>query len=230
MDISGIKVDSIIKVEKLNPTLRIGGDNNSQNLSVAGNLTINQVYTGTVSPQNPDLVARKVDQLTSGESTVNLATGNQMQITVSPFMGIVKSPEMPGTRIHLEFAIANNNETPKIINGAYVKLNEGKVHFKKFFKINPDSSRAPDFTTRFPLIITTKGATTLAIEFENVQEALIASGKVKGVLYILTGDETVASKEFILDVNAAMDALLKQFQDIATKNNAPLVFDAQLES
>jgi len=145
-------------------------------------------------------------------------------------MGIVKSPELPGIRIHLEFAVTNRHLEPRVINGTYVKLNDGLIHFKKFFRVNNDSSREPDFTTRFPIIINSKGATRLAIEFENLEQPLIEKGLLEGELFVLMGDDTYTFRKFLFEVNDAMVNTLAVLQKASSDNQKPIIFDAMIKS
>lgn len=229
MDISGVKVDikPTLNIEKVSPSFKLGGDKNTQNLSVEGNFTINNTYVGTASINNPDLIESKVEQITSGNQ--QQARQEKVSVVVSPFMGIVKSPERPGTRLHLEFAVINEGDMPLAINGVYVKIGEGKAHFKKFFIIKENSVRVPDFSIRFPIIVNSKGAARLPVEFENIGQKLIVKGEIISQIFVLIGNEQVASKEFTLDVNEAMWNTLAQLQEVATKEKAPLIFDAMLK-
>jgi len=228
MDISGVKVDikPTLNIEKVSPSFKFGGDKKTQNLSVEGNFTINNTYVGTASVNNPDLIASKVEQITSGDQNTRQ---EKVSVVVSPFMGIVKSPERPGTRLHLEFAVMNEGDIPLAINGFYVKIGEGTAHFKKFFIIKENSVRVPDFSMRFPIIVNSKGAARLPVEFENIDQELIVKGEITSQVFVLIGSGQVASKEFALDVNEAMWNTLAQLQEVATKEKAPLIFDAMLK-
>lgn len=229
MDISGVKVDikPTLNIEKVSPSFKLGGDKNTQNLSMQGNFTINNTYVGTASVNNPDLIESKVEQITSGNQ--QQIQQEKVSVVVSPFMGIVKSPERPGTRLHFEFAVVNEGDTPLAINGVYVKIGASKAHFKKFFIIKENSVRVPDFSIRFPIIVNLKGAARLPVEFENIDQKLIVKGEIVSQVFVLIGNEQVASKKFTLDVNEAMWNTLAQLQDVATKEKAPLIFDAMLK-
>lgn len=223
-------VDKLLNIEKLtlSPSVKLG-DKKNVNVNVAGNLVINQAYAGTVSEYNPDLIAEKSQELLSmGKASDAIDTN--VKITLSSYMGVVKSPNLPGTRVHIEFTATNGYDYPQVIKGAYVKLGEGQLHFKLFFKINENGSRQPDLTTRFPIIVNSKGTARLAMEFENLEVPLIHEGILKGELIILTGEEKVATEEFEFEVNEAMINTLNQLQKIAKDNKAPLVFDAMIKS
>lgn len=73
-----------------------------------------------------------------------------------------------------------------------LKLGDGQLHFKLFFKINENGSRQPDLTARFPIIVNSKGTARLAMEFENLEVPVIHEGTLKGELIVLTGEEKVA--------------------------------------
>lgn len=228
MDISALKVDvkPTLNIEKVSPTFKFGGDKKTQNLSVEGNLTIYNTYAGTASANNPDLIASKVEQITS--STQSLKQ-EKVSVVIGSFMGIVKSPERPGTRIHLELAVTNEGDMPLTINGVNVKMGKGQVHFKKFFRVREDSVRVPDFSIRFPIIINPKEARRLSVEFENIDHELITKGETTSQVHVLIGSEQVTSKEFTLEVNEAMWNTLFQLQEVASKENAPLIFDVMLK-
>ena len=181
---------------------------------------------GTASINNPDLIASKVEQITSGKQLNNQ---QNISVVISPFMGIVKSPEKPGTRLHMEFAVINEKDMPIVINGVHLKVEDGLVHFKKFFKVQENSVRIPDFSTRFPIIVNSRGATRLSVEFENIDQELLKKGELKSQLFVLIGSERVASQMFALDVNEAMWNTLNNLEEVASKENSPLIFDAMLK-
>ncbi|OGK23955.1 hypothetical protein A3A46_03600 [Candidatus Roizmanbacteria bacterium RIFCSPLOWO2_01_FULL_37_13] len=223
-------VDKLINIENLtlSPSVKLG-DKKNVNVNVAGNLVINQAYAGTVSANNPDLIVEESKELLSSGKTSNTIDIN-VKITLSPYIGVVKSPNLPGTRIHMEFTTANSYDSPQVIKGAYVKFGDGQLHFKLFFKINENGSRQPDLAIRFPIIVNSKGTTRLAMEFENFDVSLIHKGTLKGELVILTGEEKIAKKEFEFEVNEAMVNTLDQLQKIAERNKSPVVFDAMIKS
>jgi len=222
-------VDKLINIEELSfsPSVKLG-DKKNVNVRVAGNLVINQAYAGTVSEYNPDLIAEKSQELLSSGKTRDTIDAN-IKITLSPYMGIVKSSNLPGTRVHIEFTATNSHNYPQVIKGAYVKLGKGQLHFKLFFKINENGSRQPDLTTRFPIIINSKGTARLAMEFENLEVPLIHKGVLEGELIVLTGEEKVSKSEFEFEVNEAMVNTLNQLQKIAKDNKAPVIFDAMIK-
>lgn len=223
-------VDKLINIEQLSlsPSLNLGGKKNVS-VNISGNLIINQAYGGTVSEYNPDLVAERSQELLSSGKPSDAIYAN-IKITLSPYMGIVKSPNLPGTRVHLEFTVSNSYDYPQVIKGAYVKLGDDQLHFKLFFKINENGSRQPDLTTRFPIIINSKGTARLAMEFENFEVPIIHKGTLKGELIVLTGEEKVAKWNFEFEVNEAMVNTLNQLQKIAEDNKTPVVFDAMIKS
>jgi hypothetical protein len=225
-------VDKFINLEKLSvsPSLSIKtGKKQTVNVK-AGNVNIiNQAYMGTTSSDNPDLIAEKGQKLIQSGSRKIFTTAN-MELVLSPYIGVIKSPELPGTRFHLEFAVINNNDRPKIIKGAYVKLNRGLVHFKRFFKVNGHGSREPDLTKRFPIVVASRGARELSVEFENLEQSLIKKGSLKGELYVLIGNKELAKQNFTFEVNDAMVNTLNSLQQSALKNKVPLLFDAMIKS
>ncbi|TSC86238.1 MAG: hypothetical protein G01um10147_950 [Microgenomates group bacterium Gr01-1014_7] len=225
---------SVLQIEPVNPwivnsgvvtTAQVSGDNNQTNVTNV----YNNIYMGTISQNYPDQIAEQVKYIVATPPNHNTNDPNLI-ITLSPFMGVVKSPELPGTRIQIEFTILNTQNETKIIKGVYVKLGDGEVNFKKFFKINENSSREPDYTKRFPIVINSKGADKLAIEFENLDIPLIHKGDIEGELVVLTGEEKLAKKDFIFEVNEAMVNTLDALQQNAAENQMPIVFDAMIKS
>ncbi len=223
-------VDKLINIEQLSlsPSLKMG-DKKSVNVNVSGNLIINQAYAGTVSEYNPDMIIERSQELLSAGKPNDTIDSN-IKITISPYMGIVKSSNLPGTRVHIEFTASNSYDYPQVIKGAYVKFGEGQLHFKLFFKINENGSRQPDLTTRFPVIINSKGTARFSMEFENLEVPLIHQGTIRGELIVLTGEEKIAKSEFGFEVNEAMINTLDRLQKIAEENKAPVVFDAMIKS
>ncbi|MBI4035734.1 hypothetical protein HY383_02205 [Candidatus Daviesbacteria bacterium] len=221
---------SILNLEPLNPSLgSINLGHNKVEIKEGDSYIINNIYMATPSPQIPDTIVTGGEEI-EAEKSGNVPFDDKVSITLSPFMGIVKSPELPGTRIQLEFAVTNNHGQPTVIKGSYVRLNDGIVHFKKFFKINPNSSREPDYTTRFPIILNTADSTRLTIEFENFELSLVEKGELVGELFVLIGNEKIASKKFIYEVNDAMVNTLEYFQSLALSKSSPFVFDAMIKS
>jgi hypothetical protein len=223
-------VDKFINIEKLSlsPSVKLG-DKKNVNVNVAGNLVINQAYAGTVSEYNPDLIAEKSQELLSSGKVGDTIDDN-IKITLSPYMGVVKSSNLPGTRVHLEFTATNRYDYPLVIKGAYVKLGNGQLHFKLFFKINENGSRQPDLTTRFPIVVNSRGTARLAMEFENLEIPLIHQGTLRGELIVLTGEDKVTNEDFEFEVNEAMVNTLNRLQKISEDNKAPIIFDAMIKS
>ena len=230
-DIMGISaVDKLINIEKisLSPSLKLG-DKKEVNVNVSGNLVINQAYMGTASEVYPDIVAQQTQQLQSSNNQGG-NTDDNLSITISPFMGVVKSPTLPGTRIHLEFTVSSKHDYPQVIKGMNVKLGNGQVHFKLFFNVDQNGMRQPDLNTRFPIVVAARGTSRLAAEFENLETPIIHKGNLNGELVVLTGEEKVVSKMFVFEVNQAMENTLNHLQDLANKNKSPIVFDAMIKS
>lgn len=227
-DFSAVKVDSLLKVEKasLAPSLKIGGDKKIFN--VGGDMVINQVYSGTVGPQNPDLLMQESQVLI--ESNGKIDDISNLELVLSPFMGVVKSPSFNGTRVQLEFTLTNSNDIPKTIKGTYLDLNRGTVHFKLFFSVDDSGFRKPDLTTRLPIVVNSRGVARVAAEFENVDHALIDKGQLEGELFVQIGDIRVVSKKFKFEVNDAMVNTLSELQKAADENNSPILFDARITS
>lgn len=223
-------VDKLINIEQISiaPSLKMG-DKKNLNVNVSGNLIINQAYAGTVSANNPDMIAQKSKELLSSGTPESMTDPN-IKITLSPYMGIVKSTNLPGTRVHIEFTVTNTSDSPCVIKGAYVNLADGQLHFKLFFKINENGSRQPDLTTRFPIIINSRGTARFAVEFENFDLQLVHKGNLSGNMSVLTGDDKVVEENFLFEVNDAMINTLNQLQQIAEKNNSPVIFDAMITS
>lgn len=221
-------IDKILNIEELTPTasLKIGGKTEVK----IGNVQINQVYAGTISPENPDPIAEKAQQLISESSKQGESPQQDAFLVLSNYLGVIKSPELLGTRVHLEFTVTNNLDRPIVIKGVLLKLNGGEVNFKKFFRIKEDASREPDFTTRFPIIINSKGAIRLSIEFENLEKPLIGKGNLKGELLVLIDRIRVATQEFVFEVNDTMINTLNLMQEQANISKSPVAFDAALQS
>lgn len=221
-------IGKILNIEELTPTanVKIGG---KTEVKIA-NVQINQVFAGTVSADNPDLIAQKVQELSTTPTIYEENDGQDAFLVLSPYMGIVKSPDLPGTRVHVEFTVTNKLDRPVVLKGTVLKLNDGELNFKKFFKIREDAGREPDFSTRFPIIINLKGATRLSVEFENLEKPLINQGSLKGELHVLMDRNRVATQEFTFDVNRAMNNTLIVMEQQALATNAPVVFDAMIQS
>lgn len=227
-DINAVKIQPSINVEKasFSPSLKLGG--NKETINVAGDLTVNHVYGGTVSAQNPDLLVQETQEILSNTTPHNPL--ENLELVLSPFFGIVKSPSLKGTRVQLEFTLVNNNDSPKVIKGTYAEINGGTVNFKLFFSVNPDGFRVPDLTVRYPIVVNAKGVARLSVEFENIEQQLIEKGTLDCELFVLIGDINVITKKFTFEVNEAMINTLNALDQAANENNAPILFDARIKS
>lgn len=213
--------------EKLNIFFQYRGGNKKTSNFTAGrdiNNTYNIVNANNFGDQ--DKIAEKGQKLLN--SPKNLT--NKNLVVVGNFLGIVKSIEKPGTRIHLDFAIKNLEGTPTILQGSYVKVNEGIAHFKKFYKSNANGSREPDMSKWFPIIVNSNGAEKLEIEFENVDQELIRSGLNNCEVVVLTEDNKLSSRKFALTVDQAMIKTLEESQESADKTGTPSIFPATIQS
>ena len=221
-------IDKVLNIEELTATanLKIGGKTEIK----TGNIQVNQVFVGTVSPNNPDLIAERVQELISNPQVQNEDTRQDAFLVLSPYLGVIKSKELKGTRVQLEFTVTNNLERPIVLKGVLLRLNKGEVNFNKFFKVREDAGREPDFMTRFPIVLNSKGATRLSVEFENLEQPLIKKGSLKGELLVLIDRTRVATQEFIFEVNDAMVNTLNLMQQQAELSGSPVAFDAMIKS
>ncbi len=225
-DVNAVKIEPSIQVEKasISPSLKFGGD--KKTLNVSGNLVINQVFSGTVTDQNHDpLVMETQELLSDGKSRVS-----KIDLILSPFLGIVKTPKSNRTRLQLEFVFVNDNLSPKVIKGCYLAINKEKAYFRQFFTIDEKGIRSPNLSMRFPIIIASKTAERFNIEFENIDKKLIQKGNLKAELFVLVGESNLATKKFELGVNDAMVNTLNDLQIAANVNKSPILFDARIKS
>ncbi|MHB8624610.1 MAG: hypothetical protein ACYDBJ_08970 [Aggregatilineales bacterium] len=177
-------------------------------------------------------VAKQIDDLLASSTTRTTSERSQKRgfISIGPDMGIVTSPELLGTRIHLEFAFWNLKDASVVITDMYVILNEGQMNFKKFFKINVDGSREPDYQATFPIIVSAKGIEKLAVEFENYSRSLISIGSLQGELRVISGDKVHVSRDFVLQVDEALEKELQNAQTLAEQHNQPLIWGVKIRT
>jgi len=223
-------IDKLINIEKisLSSSLKFG-DKKNYNVNISGDLIINQAYSGTVSEYNSDKIVQKSQELLNTDKP-NTVFDKNIGITLSPYIGVVKSYGFSGTRIHLEFAITSNYDFNQVIKGAFVNLGKGKLHFKLFFRITEEGFRQPDLITRFPILIGKKGSIRASIEFENYEISLIEKAILDGELVLLIGEEKIVMKKFVFEVNDAMVNTLNQLQKMVDESKSPVVFDAMIKS
>lgn len=221
-------IDKVLNIEALTATanLKIGGKTEIK----TGNIQVSQVFVGTVSTNNPDLISKRAQELISNPQVQNEDTRQDAFLVLSPYLGVIKSKELKGTRLQLEFTVTNNLERPIVLKGVLLRLNKGEVNFNKFFKVREDAGREPDFTTRFPIVLNSKGATRLSVEFENLEQPLIEKGSLKGELLVLIDRTRVATQDFIFEVNDAMVNTLNLMQQQAELSGSPVAFDAMIKS
>lgn len=204
-----------------------GGDKKTTNLAAGRDINTTMIVFDKDKSNSPDLTVSKAQKLIAKKGK---STRASLNIVLGTFIGIVKSAEKPGTRVQLEFAVMNKAAKPTVLQAAYIKLNDGIVHFKNFYKSNSNGSREFDMSSSFPIIINSNGATKLQIEFENIKQTLIDKGKNKGEIFVLAENNTISSRKFSLPVNDAMIEILKQSQDSADKTGIPLIFPATIQS
>ena len=225
IDLNAIK----IQIEKINPSFIFkGGDKIDQLVNMRDFNYTPIVLLLPPDNQNPDLISNEIRKLSRQKG--HFKRNDIASITISPYLGIVMSPELTGTRVNFELAITNKVGHPIVIKGVNAVLNNEPLHFKSFFKVNADNSREPDFSTRFPIIVNSKGSGTLSVVLENFSKWSITEGRLEGELHVLLGDKKVAREKYFLTVDSAMTKTLKGLSEVASKNNVAIVFDAMIES
>ena len=203
-----------------------GGDKRTTNLVANRDINSYTIINNNSLNSSPDSIEAKAQKLISSQNSPS----NTTLVVVGTFLGIVKSIEKPGTRVHLDFAVINKDNSPTVLQGTYIKFNDGVVHFKKFYKSNSNGSREPDMSKWFPIVINSQGAEKLEIEFENIDLELIHKGKNDGEIFVLAESNKLSSRKFILNVDDAMLATLKDSQESADKTEIPAIFQATIQS
>jgi hypothetical protein len=214
-----LKVADSIRLESL---LKLGDKkveiNNSNNYSI--------VVMSSADPSQRELEVKKARSLIESEGRKN---EESLSVIPSPFLGIVNSANLPGTRLQVEFAVVNKKDEPVALNGVYIELDGGQVFFKKFILVNSDGIRVPDFQTRFPIVINRNGVARLAVEFENYEVDLIKEGQQKIKIVATAGSEIWGKGEAVLDTNKALLNTLRGLNQRATQDG-PIVFDVMVET
>lgn len=225
IDLNAIKV----AIGQLNPKLEIKtGDKIDESINMR-DLNYSQIVVlFQPSDKNPDLITSEIKKLSKQKDSSKKST--IASITLSPYLGFVKSPELPGTRVNLEFAVTNKIEEPIVVKGVDASLNNDQLHFKSFFKINSDNSREPDFSTRLPIIINSKGSGRLSVVLENFSKWLVKEGQLQGKLRVLLGNHRIIQEKFIFRVNSEMINTLEGLAKVSSENKVAIVFDAMIES
>jgi len=204
-----------------------GGAKKTTNVAAGRDINIGMVVVNKDVDKNEDLIVEKAQKLLANKSDSSKA---DLIVVFGTFLGIVKSAEKPGTRVHLDFAVMNKVDRPTVLQGAYMRINDGIVHFKMFYKSNSNGSREPNMSEGFPIVINSKGATKLQIEFENIDQSLIHKGDNEGEVFVLAENDTLASKKFLLPVDDAMIEVFRQSQDSADNTGIPSIFPATIKS
>lgn len=225
IDLNAIKA----QIRNLNPSLVIkGGDKIDQSVNMRDFNYSPIVILLSPGEENPDLIANEIKKLSIKKGSPKKT--DISSITLSPYLGIIKSPELPGRRVNIEFAITSRVSHPIVIKGVNASLNNEPLHFKSFFKINSDNSREPDFSTRLPIIINSMGSGRLSVVLENFSKWPIVKGRLQGKLYVLMGDKEVIYKKYFFNVDDAMINTLQGIGKVALENKIAVVFDAMIES
>lgn len=204
-----------------------GGDRKTTNQTAGRDIYNYMMVLNKDSKGNQDLIAEKGQKLIANKNNASKAN---ITVVLGTYLGIVKSAEKPGTRVHLDFAVMNRADRPTVLEGTYIKINESIVHLKKFYKSNSNGSREPDMSKGFPIIINSNGAEKLEIEYENIDQALIRKGKNKGEIFVLAEGNTLSSRKFLLPVDDAMIETFKQSQESADSTGIPSIFLATIKS
>lgn len=225
LDLNAIK----IQLKQLNPRLVIkSGDKIDKQINIKDFNYSPLVVVLTPNDTNPDLISSEIKRLSRQKNQPKQK--RLAGITLSPYLGIVISPELPGTRVNLEFAITNNLDHPIVVKGVDAILNNEPLHFKSFFKVNANNSREPDFSTRLPIVVNSRGSAIIPVVLENFSKGIIAEGRFEGEIYVLLGDKKIAKEKYVLTVNRPMIETLSGLREVAFKNNVAIVFDAMIES
>ncbi len=202
------------------------GNNKTTNQAAGRDVNNYMTIINKDAKGNQDLIVQKAQKLTANKNEISKAN---LKIVLGTYLRIVKSAEKPGTRVHLDFAVMNQTDRPAVLQGTYIKLDDGIVHFKKFYKSNSNGSREPDMSKGFPVIINSNGAEKLEIEYENIDQELIHKGRVDGEVFVLAEGDSLSSKTFSLPVDDAMIETLKQSQDSADNTGIPSIFLATIQ-
>lgn len=116
----GISIfDKLIGNLKLRLSLLFkAGDTKTTN-QIAGGDIYNVMTVLDPSGQNPDLLAKNAQKLIKDKGPK--VTDTHIEIVLGTYLGVVKSSERPGTRLHLDFAVINKADIPTVLQGAYIK-------------------------------------------------------------------------------------------------------------
>lgn len=203
------------------------GDRKTTNQAAGRDINNYMMVLNKDTEGNQDLIAERGQKLIANK---NSTSKSNLTVVLGTYLGIVKSAEKPGTRVHLDFAVMNQLDRPTVLQGTYIQINESIVHLKKFYKSNSNGSREPDMSQGFPIIVNSNGATKLQIEYENIDQELIRKGKNEGEVFVLAEGNTLSSRKFLLPVDDAMIETLKQSQGSADSTGTPSIFLATIQS
>ncbi len=204
-----------------------GGDKKTTNQAAGRDIINLMMVMNKGAEGNKDFIVEKAQKLIANNNYTSVVS---LKVVLGTYLGIVKSAEKPGTRVHLDFAVMNLTNRPTVLQGTYIKIDDGIVHLKKFYKSNYNGSREPDMSQSFPIIINSQGAAKLQIEYENIGQILIHKGKIEGEVFVLAEGNSFSSRKFLLPVDDAMIETLRQSQESADNTGIPSIFLATIQS
>ncbi|GEM_PF-2271524 len=199
------------------------GDKKSANFVARGNINIGKIVLSKDSEKSGDVIEQKARVLIKDKNEKA-----KIIVALGISMGIVKALERPGTRVHLDFAVLNEEDKPTVVQGAYMKINEGVVHFKLFYNSDATGARQPNLGETFPIVVAANGVARLQIEFENIKQELIHKGDNACEIYVLTARDSLSSTKFKLVVDDAMIQTFEQLQSSADNTRIPAIFPAAI--
>ena len=204
-----------------------GGDKTTSTLNVKGNMTIMHL-SNQEQITNPKILVEQTERLVAEKA---IHSTSQVTIALGTYLGIVFSKEKPGTRVHLDFAVLNKNETSVALEGSYVKINKGEVFFNKFYKYTDiNGSRVGDFSKSFPIIINAKGADNLNVEYENIDLKLLDNGINQCEIFVLSEGNKLSSRKFKLEINNEMVQTFIANQKSADETGIPAIYPATIQA
>lgn len=120
-------------------------------------------------------------------------------------IGIVKSPDFLGTRLHVGVVVTNSGTTPIVLERIVAEINSKELFFKQFFLFKDIGFRVPDMNMQLPLIIPTQGR-ELFFEVELTGEQILTQNNSGWIALYFKDDLVIKSKvSFFYNTNAELN-------------------------
>jgi hypothetical protein len=149
-----------------------------------------------------------------------------VEVAVDGF-GIIRAFDLEGSRVHLDFYVANDSQESVSVTGVMLTVNDCLLRIKQFFTRDGEL-RVPD--PGCALREVGPGSfDRLSIEFENAGASIVYSEGIRGQLDIQLSDGRSVVGSFSTGP-LALKAIFAEIDEWCREHNSAMAFDVPIES